>query len=62
MVFGSAVGPGISGGLIDLGYTFPDQMLVYVAYFCFAIALVWIAVEKARPRLPVSRKIDVESA
>ena len=60
MVFGSAVGPGISGALIDLGYTFPEQMLAYAAYFVFAIALVWIAVEQARPRLTVTREIDVK--
>lgn len=55
MVFGSAIGPGISGMLIDLGYDFPDQMLLYAAYFVVAIAMVWLAVDKARPRLTVSR-------
>lgn len=55
MVFGSAVGPGISGMLIDLGYDFPQQMLAYAAYFTAAIGMVWIAVEKARPRLTISR-------
>lgn len=55
MVFGSAIGPGISGALIDLGYDFPDQMLFYAVYFILAIILVWLAVERARPRLTVSR-------
>lgn len=60
MVFGSAVGPGISGALIDLGYDFPEQMLAYAAYFVIAGALVWLAVEKARPRLSVARQVDVK--
>jgi MFS family permease len=55
MVFGSAIGPGISGMLIDLGYDFPDQMLAYALYFVAAIGLVWVAVEKARLRLTVAR-------
>lgn len=55
MVLGSAVGPGISGMLIDLGYNFPDQMMAYALYFAAAIVLVWVAVEKARPRLTVAR-------
>ena len=33
MVLGSALGPGISGWLIDLGYPFSDQMIVYSVYF-----------------------------
>ncbi|MEK6215952.1 MAG: MFS transporter, partial [Boseongicola sp.] len=40
MVFGSAVGPGISGVLIDLGLTFPEQMLGIVVYFVAANILV----------------------
>ena len=51
MVFGSAIGPGISGLLIDWGYSFPDQMFVIAAYFSIAMLLVWIAVELALPRL-----------
>jgi len=38
MVFGSAIGPGITGALIDLGVDFPDQM-VPIALFYFAGAL-----------------------
>ncbi|MCG6884527.1 MAG: MFS transporter [Silicimonas sp.] len=60
MVFGSAVGPGISGYLIDLGYLFPDQMLFIAGYFLVSMCLVWIAVERASGQLP--SKIDVESA
>lgn len=62
MVFGSAIGPGISGALIDLGYDFPDQMIAISVYFAFAMSLVWIAVSRAKLTLPVARKINVERA
>ncbi len=38
MVFGSAIGPGITGALIDLGIDFPDQMIP-IALFYFGGAL-----------------------
>lgn len=38
MVFGSAIGPGITGALIDLGIDFPDQMIpIAVFYLCGAL-------------------------
>lgn len=59
MVFGSAIGPGISGGLIDLGYDFPVQMYAICIYFLVAMALVWVAVERANgfltPQIDVKR-------
>ena len=48
MVFGSAIGPGITGWLIDRGFNFPEQMLVISVYFLFAMVLVWIAVNRAK--------------
>ncbi|MBT8415263.1 MAG: MFS transporter [Boseongicola sp.] len=51
MVFGSAIGPGITGTLIDFGYSFPDQMLGIAAYFFVANALVWIALARASKAL-----------
>jgi MFS family permease len=60
MVFGSAIGPGISGALIDLGHDFPSQMMAITAYFGFAMVLVWIAVEVAKKRLPAAAQIDIE--
>jgi MFS family permease len=42
MVFGSAVGPGFSGWLIDRGVSFERQMLGYAA--CFALSAVLLAV------------------
>ncbi|MGI9395626.1 MAG: MFS transporter [Boseongicola sp.] len=61
MVFGSAVGPGISGALIDLGLTFPEQMIGMSAFFVAANVLVWFAVREARTHLP-SAQIDVVGA
>ncbi|MGJ8546147.1 MAG: MFS transporter [Sulfitobacter sp.] len=39
MVFGSAIGPGITGALIDRGIDFPDQMTAIAVYFLIAAAL-----------------------
>ena len=36
MVFGSAIGPGVTGALIDFGITFPEQMISLAVYFVFA--------------------------
>ncbi|MEJ6477292.1 MAG: MFS family permease [Paracoccaceae bacterium] len=36
MVFGSAIGPGVTGALIDFGITFPEQMISIAIYFVFA--------------------------
>jgi MFS family permease len=47
-VFGSAVGPGISGWLIDRGVDFPHQMLGIAAYFVVAGVLCWMGVRMMR--------------
>ena len=52
MVFGSAIGPGVTGALIDIGYLFPAQMYAICVYFLVAMGLVWIAVERANRDLP----------
>ncbi|MGR3514712.1 MAG: MFS transporter [Paracoccaceae bacterium] len=58
MVFGSAIGPGVSGVLIDLGFTFPEQMMAISLYFLGAMVFVWFAVERASQDLPA--KIDIK--
>lgn len=60
MVFGSAVGPGVSGSLIDIGFDFSQQMFAISVYFLLAMLLVWIAVERANQALPA--KVDVKRA
>ena len=47
-VFGSAVGPGISGWLIDRGVDFPHQMLGIAAYFVVAGVLCVVGVGMMR--------------
>ncbi|GKY86438.1 MFS transporter [Sinisalibacter aestuarii] len=40
MVFGSAIGPGLTGLLIDLGFPFPAQMMAISVYFIAAAGLI----------------------
>ncbi|HSG57222.1 MAG TPA: MFS transporter, partial [Paracoccaceae bacterium] len=47
MVFGSALGPGITGFLIDRGIDFPDQMWSIAAYFIFAAICASIGIRRA---------------
>ena len=51
MVLGSAIGPGITGALIDRGFDFPTQMVGISIYFTLAAILVWFAVLTAQRRL-----------
>lgn len=62
MVFGSAIGPGITGWLIDQGIDFPDQMFGIVVYFVFAGVLATVGVLRARSLLSPTPKIDIVSA
>ncbi len=52
MVFGSAIGPGVTGAFIDFGVDFPAQMPWIAAYFCVALGLVLFAVSRAQRALP----------
>lgn len=51
MVFGSAIGPGITGVFIDLGIDFPDQMLPIAIYYTLAAGLATIGIIRYRPTL-----------
>ena len=54
MVFGSAIGPGITGALIDYGVDFPDQMIP-IAFFYFGGALLaGIGILRYQRDLPVA--------
>lgn len=48
MILGSAVGPGVSGWLIDAGIAFPDQMIGMAVFFVVAGALGTIGVTRTR--------------
>lgn len=62
MVFGSAIGPGITGAMIDVGYDFPDQMLAISVYYVFALVLVWVGLAQADRVLAATRQVDIERA
>lgn len=48
MVFGSAIGPGLTGLLIDLGVPLPNQMIGIALYFLVSSALMGIGVRSVR--------------
>ena len=56
MVLGSAIGPAITGGLIDLGIGLPRQYLGVAVYFLVTTTLMVIGVARARHDLP--RRVD----
>jgi MFS family permease len=51
MVFGSAIGPGITGAFIDLGVTFPEQMIPIAIFYLLAAGLATWGIIKYRPTL-----------
>ncbi|MFK7836965.1 MAG: nitrate/nitrite transporter [Sulfitobacter sp.] len=51
MVFGSAIGPGITGALIDYGIDFPDQMLPISVYYVGAALLATYGIVRYQPTL-----------
>lgn len=59
MVFGTAVGPGVTGVLIDAGVSFDTQLLFLAGYFVIAGALASIAAVWGRRALPWAAQIDV---
>jgi MFS family permease len=52
MVLGSALGPGITGALIDLGVGIEAQYVGVAVYFVAASALMAVGIRRARPLLP----------
>lgn len=54
MVFGSAVGPGLTGLLIDYGINFEDQMNGIALYFVFASVMAWMGIHHAKHQLPIA--------
>jgi len=51
MVFGSAIGPGITGAFIDAGIDFPGQMLPIAGFYIFSAALATYGIVRFRPTL-----------
>lgn len=55
MVFGSAIGPGISGALIDYGVDFPDQMIPIAIYYTAGAVLATVGIARYQRDLPAIR-------
>ncbi|MCR9112380.1 MAG: MFS transporter [Rhodobacteraceae bacterium] len=51
MVFGSAIGPGITGLGIDLGLGLESQYVIIAGYFVFTTVMMVIGIARARPLL-----------
>ena len=60
MVLGTAIGPALTGALIDAGIDFPQQMWGIGLYFFAAAGLVWLGISGSRGSLPP--QVDVERA
>lgn len=52
MVFGSAIGPGITGALIDLGVDFPDQMVPIALFYVGGAVLAGVGIFRYQKDLP----------
>ena len=52
MVLGSAIGPGLTGVLIDAGVGLEAQYLGVAGYFVFASGMMWIGISRSRSALP----------
>lgn len=60
-VFGSAIGPAVSGSMIDAGISLNAQLISYAGYFGVTAVLAYIGTTRARALLPVASKVDVVS-
>jgi MFS family permease len=57
MVFGSALGPGLTGALIDFGIEFQDQMIGYAVYMLAVCVLTHIAMRKVASAMPATADV-----
>jgi len=51
MVFGSAIGPGITGVLIDLGMGWDTQMVAIAAYFVLTTVMMTVGITRYKTAL-----------
>ncbi len=51
MVLGTAIGPGLTGALIDLGWGIQGQFTAIAFYFCLTAGLTWLGVSRAKQTL-----------
>jgi len=55
MVLGSTIGPGVTGGLIDLGMGLETQFIGIAVYFLIATCFMWAGIRRYRVALPAYR-------
>lgn len=60
MVLGSAIGPGLTGWIIDNGVDYAQQMAWVSGYYIFAAVLTLIGITKAQRVLALPAQVDVE--
>lgn len=54
MVLGSALGPGITGTLIDLGVGLETQYMFIAGFFVVTTSMMWLGIRRARRDLPAA--------
>lgn len=54
MVLGSALGPGITGTLIDLGVGIETQYMFIAGFFVITTSMMWLGIRRARSDLPAA--------
>lgn len=59
MVFGTSLGPALSGMLIDRGMTLPQQMVPIAGYFLASSLVVFLSVARVRVLIPHPPKVDI---
>lgn|GEM_PF-1340974 len=59
MGLGSAIGPGLTGALIDASINFPHHILGIAAYILLAYALVAVGVRRSRRELALAAQVNV---
>lgn len=59
MVFGSAIGPGVTGAFIDYGVDFPDQMIPIAVFYFIGALMAGLGILRYQCDLPVTPQVDV---
>ena len=54
MVFGSAIGPAVTGFGLDFGVGIETQYVGVSVYFVFATIMMTVGIQRARPLLPLT--------
>jgi MFS family permease len=58
-VLGSAIGPAVSGSLLDIQVTLSTQLIAYAVYFVVSGILAYLGTRRAQPLLPAAAQVNV---